>query len=63
MRQCDEFILDVLSLRRLQSAASVAKHFNIKIERVREICQSIKDADICYSGEKTYDILLHYPHR
>ncbi len=62
MRQRDEFILDVLALRRHQSNARVAKHFGIKPERVREICQSVKEADIRYSREKIDDILLHYPH-
>ena len=62
MRSEDEFILDVLALRRSQSNARVAKAFSIKPERVREICQSIRKADIRYSREKIDDILLHYPH-
>jgi len=62
VRSEDEFILDVLALRRHMTNARVAKEFRIKPERVREICRTIKEADIRYSGEKIDDILLHYPH-
>jgi predicted metalloprotease with PDZ domain len=67
VRPGDDFILLVLHLRRRWSAARVAREMGITPDRVREICQSVREADLKASTkknvEKTDDIVLHYPHR
>lgn len=63
----DQFILDVLDLRRQKMPSYVARKFGITRERVIAICAEIRDADIKESTKKNVEtmieVLLHYPHR
>ena len=65
MRYPDEFILDVLALRRSATPSYVARKLKITNLEVRKICQEIQSADIKTSTKKNVenliDVMLHYP--
>ena len=66
-REEDEFILDVLAMRRTKTPGVVAKKFSITKDRVKQICDEIKKADLLASTrknvEKITDVVLQYPQR
>lgn len=64
-REKDEFILDVLRLRRDHTPSYISRKFNITSHHIQSICDEILRADLTVSMkknvEKMSDIVLHYP--
>lgn len=64
-RDEDQFILDILRLRRDHTPSYISRKFSITKDRIREICCEIMQADLTVSTkknvEKIADIVLHYP--